>query len=716
MPEIQKPSNLNVIWADAGDKIKPDDSKIHTGWLAEIPTRQNFNWLDGRQDQFIAHVNQRGIAEYDPTTPYLGGKSYVQGSDGVIYFCFNTDVTGTDPVTDTTNTYWQEAFVTAEGYSGGKRFVGYEVFSSNFTAVPNHRYLVTSPADVAIPTAQPGDAIVIASGTGITVNITDSESNIYTLNGKEEGVWVRTSDGWIKLDSGGSSSNTSLNGPTTVTQGSTNTYTISDYNAFSIYTTSASVGTFTRTNNTISLVVPNPANTTQILLTVTRDGVSEYFLVAVGAQSIATPSITYPAQGQTSVEVAPTLSASAFATVPLGQDTHQSSQWQIASDLGFSTIVYDSGVTTTNKTSNPVPTGTLSLGTVYYARVRYTGAIIGASAWSTTRTFTTSNQSVVTPIVSVTGGPTNVGETPTISTSAFAVSSGTDTHASTDWQIVRVSDSMVVWQSIGNTTNKTSIIVPSGILQVNTQYKARARHAGMAAGNSAYGEYTFTTLTVFFVFDPSSAGKAYGGGYYAGANIVVDGITYALIVAPKTMGGESAPLDLLNNYNQIPGTSVNDGVLTTNSLANTANGSPAATFVKSLTINGYSDWYIPSFAEGEIMYRYLKPAAPTDSYSYNASTSNPPYAEPNGINTYSSPAGNQYTYNNPVQTISSIFKAGGVEAFSTSLSDYYWTPLKDSHFSANKYYIRTFSTGDTTSSGTGSKRLVRAVRRVAIPT
>lgn len=708
MPEIQKPSDLNVIWADAGDKIKPDNAKIQTGWLAEIPTRQNFNWLDGRQDQFIAHVNQRGIAEYDPTTPYLGGKSYVQGSDGVIYFCFNTDVTGTDPVTDTTNTYWQEAFVTAEGYSGGKRFVGYEVFSSNFTAVPNHRYLVTSPAAVTIPTAQPGDAIVIASGTGITVNITDSESNTYTLNGKEEGVWVRTSGGWIKLDSGGSSSNTSLNGPTTVTQGSTNTYTISDYNAFSIYTTSASVGTFTRTNNTISLVVPNPANTTQILLTVTRDGVSEYFLVAVGAQSIATPSITYPAQGQTSVEVAPTLSASAFATVPLGKDTHQSSQWQIASDSGFTTIVYDSGVTTTNKTSNPVPTGTLSLGTVYYARVRYTGVIIGASAWSTTRTFTTSNQSVVTPTVSVTGGPTNVGETPTISTSAFAVSSGTDTHVSTDWQIVKVSDNSVVFQSLGNTVNKVSIIPPPGLLVVNTQYKARVRMSGSNAGNSAWGEYTFTTKTVFFVFAPSSAGLAYGGGYYAGANVVVDGLQYALIVAPKTMGGESSSeLSILTNQITL-NLPENDGVVATNMLYTASGGSPAANFVKSLSIGGYTDWYLPSFAEGEILFRYLKPGT-----ELNSSTSNAPYAEPNGVNTYSVPVGNQYSSTNPTQTASTIFREGGVEAFTADR--FYWTPVRDTHYGSPKYHARRFNNGSFLSSGTGTAfAKVRAVRRVLI--
>lgn len=711
MPEIQKPSNLNVIWADAGDKIKPDDSKIHTGWLAEIPTRQNFNWLDGRQDQFNAHVNQRGIAEYDPTTEYIGGKSYVQGNNGVVYFCYNSNIAGVDPVTDVGNLYWQEAFATINGYVGGKRFVGYETFSSSFTAVPNHRYLVTSPVSVSLPTALPGDAVVIAASTDITATVTDSESNTYTLNGKEEGVWVNTATGWIKLDSNGNSSNTSLNGPTTVTQGSTNTYTISDYNAFSIYTTSSSVGTFTRTNNTISLVVPNPANTTQILLTVSRDGVSEYFLVAVGAQSIATPSITYPSQGQTNVEVAPTLAGSSFATVPIGQDTHQSSQWQISSDSGFSTIIYDSGVTTTSKTSVVVPASTLSLGTVYYSRVRYTGAIIGASAWSSTRTFTTSSRSVATPTIIVTGAPSDVGETPTITGSAFSVTSGSDTHVSTDWQIIKVSDSSIVWQSLGNTINKTSIIVPPGLLLVSTQYKVRARYAGAALGNSGYGEYTFTTKSVFFEFTPSSAGLPFGGGHYAGGNIVVGGQEYALVVAPKSQGGLSSIIEIKTGGGADPSasnTNTYDGVANTDYLVSGFTTHPAATFARNLNINGYSDWYIPSFDELEIMYRYLKP----NNFS-NSDTGGGIYAEPNGVNSNSRPLGNRYTSTDPTTTISSLFIQGGLEAFAPN--DYIWSSTGDGHYAASRWYRRRFSDGSFGSALTTSPNAqVRAVRRVLI--
>lgn len=711
MPEVLKPSNLNLVWADAGDKIKPSDSKIQEGWIVEIPTRQNFNWLDNRQDQAVAHINQRGIAEYDSTTDYLGGKSYTQGSDGIIYFA-KVDTKGVDPVVDVAGSFWEQAFVTSSGYLGGKRFVGYEYFSTNFTAVVNHRYFLSAPITVTLPIGSNGDSVIIAKDPRVIATVVDNLNNSFTLNTDDETVFVYSAGVWVKLDDGGASTgDISLNGPTLVTQGSTNSYTISDYDAFSQYTTSTSVGTFTRTGNTISLVVPNPANTNQLTLTVTRNGNAQSFMVAVGANSIATPSIVYPSQGQTAVERDPTITGSTFATVPAGNDTHQSSQWQVSSNVGFTAIVYDSGTTTVNKTSIQVPTGTLALGTTYYARVRYTGATIGVSAWSPIRTFTTATQSVNTPTVMVTGGPTDVGDAPTVSTSAFAVSSGTDTHTSTDWQIVKVSDNSVVYQSLGNTTNKTSIIIPTNTLLVSTQYKARARHSGATTGTSTWGEYTFTTRSVFFVFDPSSAGLAYGGGYYAGANIVVDSVEYALVVAPKTMGGENTGVAILSNGSTPAAVTRNDGKTNTDVIF--AAGSPAAAWVKGLNIGGYTDWYIPAQDEVEIMYRYLKP-----TIDNNSTTQNSPYNEPNGINPNSDPLGNQYTETNPSQTPVAIFRSTGAEALSsTSLT---WTSSRDPKYPGFIWFYTSFRNGKlqaaNSGSGTQSNFYARAVRRVPIPT
>lgn len=109
MPNITKPSDINKVWSNAGDNLSPSDAKINGGWLTEIPPRQWFNWLDNKQDQAIAHINQHGIAVWDATTEYQANGSLVQGSNGKIYAAFVTN-TNQNPVTDVTETYWADVF------------------------------------------------------------------------------------------------------------------------------------------------------------------------------------------------------------------------------------------------------------------------------------------------------------------------------------------------------------------------------------------------------------------------------------------------------------------------------------------------------------------------------------------------------------------------------------------------------------------------------
>lgn len=394
----------------------------------------------------------------------------------------------------------------------------------------------------------------------------------------------------------------SLLGPVTVFASSTNTYTITDYNSFSTYTVASNVGTVSRTNETITLTTPNPIGATQVNLTVTRDGKPSLFVIAGGASLVTQPTITSPTAGQTGVGLTPTIQSSAFATVPAGQGVHQSSQWQIATTSDFLNIAYDSGIDTVNKTSVTVPNGLLTISTPYYVRVKHTSSTIGASAWSPTVTFTTTNSYIVTPTVTITGGTTNVGQTPTITTSAFTVFGGTDTHTSTDWIITKVSDGSTVWQSVGNTTNKTSIVVPANVLIVGTQYTAKARFTGAAKGSSAYGTVNFTTATSFI---PTTPGTPFGGGLYAGQITEDDGITYAIIVAAKAQGGEASGTLAwkLSNTTTTGTDSLNNGF--NNTAAMVAAGislHPAANFCKGLSINGYTDWYLPAKDELNLLY------------------------------------------------------------------------------------------------------------------
>lgn len=120
MAKFSKPNLLNVVWASGGDRVAPDIAKYNTGWLAEIPPRQYFNFIDWKQDQWAAYSNQMGIPEWDSDTEYQANKSVVQGTDGNLYQALVTG-TGFDPVTDTASR-WKRASV-EDAPSNGLQYI-----------------------------------------------------------------------------------------------------------------------------------------------------------------------------------------------------------------------------------------------------------------------------------------------------------------------------------------------------------------------------------------------------------------------------------------------------------------------------------------------------------------------------------------------------------------------------------------------------------------
>jgi hypothetical protein len=113
MANISKPGKLNLLWASGGDILDPGDTKYQTGWSVEVPPRQWENYIQNKQDQAIAHINQHGIAVWDADTEYQANTSYTQGqTNGTIYRAKVTH-SGQNPELDTLNTYWDIAFAAA---------------------------------------------------------------------------------------------------------------------------------------------------------------------------------------------------------------------------------------------------------------------------------------------------------------------------------------------------------------------------------------------------------------------------------------------------------------------------------------------------------------------------------------------------------------------------------------------------------------------------
>ena len=216
-----------------------------------------------------------------------------------------------------------------------------------------------------------------------------------------------------------------------------------------------------------------------------------------------------------------------------------------------------------------------------------------------------------------------------------------------------------------------------------------------------------SALPFFFGASKSSGpaiGAAYQGGFFAGyISHTANGVaTHALIVAPAATGATGTGYTLTTNKQWKTTNTTTAGTNSTyDGAANSANmnnaSHPAAQFCETLSIGGYTDWYLPARDELEIAYYNLKPT--TDS---NNTTS--------GINAYSVPArGSNYTAGTPAQTTVTAFQTGNSEAF---VAAFHWSSTASSSTNA---WLLSFTTGAQSSSLTKDSDLcVRAFRKLAL--
>ena len=200
-------------------------------------------------------------------------------------------------------------------------------------------------------------------------------------------------------------------------------------------------------------------------------------------------------------------------------------------------------------------------------------------------------------------------------------------------------------------------------------------------------------------------GEFYEGGYFAGyisqnANGVA---THGLLVAPEangSNGGTALQFKESNNGNTY-GSSTFDGATNTASQANDG-AHPAATYCAGLTINTYSDWYLPAQWELEIAYFNLKPTTENNDTGHGGN----PYAVPSRA-TFN---GAFYTNNprNPDQTTVSIFQDGGSEDFPDTE---HWSSTQ--HNSTTGKVIR-FNDGTPSNISKTDEYRVRAFRKFAV--
>ena len=213
---------------------------------------------------------------------------------------------------------------------------------------------------------------------------------------------------------------------------------------------------------------------------------------------VLTPTITTPAHDATNISTLPTIAATAYRNV-FEDDARQHRVFQVASDSGFATLLVNQNV---NADSYAVTTQ-LTPSTKLYCRVRDVAVSGLKSEWSNIVAFTTAAGVVAnTPVVTLHGygdSPTDILSGLTITTNEYSVSGGAlDAHRATSWVIATKDGTRAsVWQSLEDTTNKTSITVPEGTLQKGTAYTLTVTFHGTTSFDSSPAVVEFTTSSDF---------------------------------------------------------------------------------------------------------------------------------------------------------------------------------------------------------------------------
>lgn len=177
----------------------------------------------------------------------------------------------------------------------------------------------------------------------------------------------------------------SVTGPGLVYAGTTNTYSITDYDQFSVYSVATNTGTASISGSSITLSLPAGTEAGICALDITRAGTTRRINIAIGAMSIAKPSTVTPVNGATGVIERPTFSLSAFTTYPAGSDTLQSSSVRVFNAANGQ--VWES--TKPAGQQHVMPADILQEGALYRWQGKHTGNTLGDSEWSELASFTT---------------------------------------------------------------------------------------------------------------------------------------------------------------------------------------------------------------------------------------------------------------------------------------------------------------------------------------
>lgn len=178
--------------------------------------------------------------------------------------------------------------------------------------------------------------------------------------------------------------------------GQTVTFRITNYSSFKNYNVSATVGSVVRDIDEINYTAPMTAQEGGFMV----NGRTVH--VTVHPITLKAPSITQPAANATDLQLPVVVYSTGLEVnepgIDAGNFTHETSDWQLATDINFTNIVEQSLADIVSKTGWDT---SLAVGnSTYYVRVRYHTTELGVTPWSQPIMFSTV-QELLLPIYDI---------------------------------------------------------------------------------------------------------------------------------------------------------------------------------------------------------------------------------------------------------------------------------------------------------------------------
>lgn len=170
--------SLERVWAASGASTDPGTVKYADGWIAEIPSFQNFNYVLQSSTKNLLALAESDVWAWNSLIAYEAGARVKRS--GVVKYCIVAH-TNQDPDTDTLGNYWSRADTVGEAPALSDSKKGRHiknVDTSAITAWGGNSETITAPRPhIALNTTGASDNLLLGniSGNLAVVNVTTTE-------------------------------------------------------------------------------------------------------------------------------------------------------------------------------------------------------------------------------------------------------------------------------------------------------------------------------------------------------------------------------------------------------------------------------------------------------------------------------------------------------------------------------------------------------------